>query len=89
MRFFSTLCHLVAAVAATSLAIEDDVAALEARQSGRTTRWIDNCTPPSQAPNSYRAFNLGNCNHQLTLTRDRNMIGVQFEFEAIYADGSR
>jgi hypothetical protein len=90
MRLINILCHLVAtAAAASSLTAEDDVAALETRQSGRTTQWIDGCKPPSPGPNSYRAFDLGNCNHQLTLTRDRGMIGVQFEFEAIYADGSR
>jgi hypothetical protein len=87
MRFLSTVCHLVAA--ASALAAEDNTAALETRQSGRTTLWIDTCNPPAQVPNSFRAFNLGNCDFQLTLTRDRNMIGYQFEFEAIYADGSR
>jgi hypothetical protein len=87
-------CLLAAATAfATPVTEAGDSAAaesqIEARQSGRTTKWIDGCTPGSPGPNSYRAFDLGDCNYQLTLTRDRGMIGVLFEFEAIYADGSR
>ena len=53
-----------------------------------TTFRQDNCNPPSPAPSNYRAFNLGNCQAQLTFSRGKN-VGVQWEFDAIYPDGSR
>jgi len=42
----------------------------------------------SITPSDYKAFNLGGCNAQLTFTKDR-YVGVQWAFEATYADGSR
>ncbi|KAI4671030.1 uncharacterized protein J4E88_009425 [Alternaria novae-zelandiae] len=40
------------------------------------------------APGNYKAFNLGSCTAQLTFNKDR-YVGVQWAFEATYADGSR
>jgi hypothetical protein len=39
------------------------------------------------APSNFKAFNLPGCTAQLSLTKDR-YIGVQWAFEATYADGS-
>jgi hypothetical protein len=90
MRVLSIFsCLLAAATAFAIPVVETEDAQLEARQSGRTTTWVDTCTGGSPGPNSYLAFNLGNCNYQMTLTRDTFLIGMTFEFEAVYADGSR
>jgi hypothetical protein len=39
------------------------------------------------APSNFKAFNLPGCTAQLSLTKDR-YIGVQWAFQATYADGS-
>jgi hypothetical protein len=90
MRVLSTFgCLLAAATAFASPVAEAADVQSEARQSGRTTTWLDTCTGGSPGPNSYRAFDLSSCNYQMTLTRDTVLIGMTFSFEAVYADGSR
>ncbi|KAG4419310.1 hypothetical protein IFR04_007544 [Cadophora malorum] len=58
---------------------------LEARQS---TTWQYTCQPNYTVPSNFKAFNLGGCAAQLTFTKDR-YVGVQWNFDAVYADGSR
>ncbi|KAL2071201.1 hypothetical protein VTL71DRAFT_12436 [Oculimacula yallundae] len=58
---------------------------LEARQS---TTWQYTCKPDYAAPSDFKAFNVGGCAAQLSFTKDR-YIGVQWNFDAVYADGSR
>ncbi|KAI5366419.1 hypothetical protein Slin15195_G079390 [Septoria linicola] len=48
----------------------------------------NNCNPRQPAPSNYRAFNIGNCQAQLTFSRGKN-VAVQWEFDAVYADGAR
>lgn len=73
----------VLAFAATALAAPSS---LEARQSESTT-WTYNCGT-RRAPDNFKAFDLGGCNAQLSFNKDR-YVAVQWNFDAIYADGSR
>jgi hypothetical protein len=72
---------IVAAVAATSIAFPLQ---LTKRQS---TTWQYTCESGA-SPNNFKAFNLDGCTAQLNFNKDR-YIGVQWAFEATYADGSR
>ncbi|KAF3054202.1 hypothetical protein E8E11_012018 [Didymella keratinophila] len=51
-----------------------------------SSTWTYTCGT-NAAPSEFKAFNLGNCATQLSLTKDR-YVGVQWAFEATYADGS-
>jgi hypothetical protein len=53
----------------------------------QSTTWRYDCESRA-APNSFKAFNLDGCTAQLSFNKDR-YIGVQWAFEATYADGSR
>lgn len=57
---------------------------LSKRQS---TTWTYTCGTAA-APSNFKAFDLGNCAAQLSFTKDR-YIGIQWAFEATYADGSK
>jgi len=72
---------IIAALASITTASPLD---LSKRQS---TTWQYSCESRA-APSSFKAFNLGGCTAQLSLTKDR-YIGVQWAFEATYADGTR
>jgi hypothetical protein len=72
---------IIAAVASTALA---SPLGLSKRQS---TTWQYTCESRA-APSNFKAFNLASCTAQLSLTKDR-YVGVQWAFEATYADGSR
>ncbi|EAT82219.1 hypothetical protein HBI56_079350 [Parastagonospora nodorum] len=74
---FSLIAALASIAAASPLEISK-------RQS---TSWQYSCGSGA-APSSFKAFNLGSCTAQLTLNKDR-YIGVQWAFEATYADGTR
>jgi hypothetical protein len=56
---------------------------LSKRQS---TTWTYTCGTKAP-PSNFKAFGLGGCAAQLSLTKDR-YVGVQWAFEATYADGS-
>lgn len=75
------LSKYVAAMASVAVASPVDITK---RQS---TTWQYSCDTRA-APSNFKAFNLDNCSAQLSLTKDR-YIGVQWAFEATYADGSR
>ena len=77
---FATLSTLLA-TATTALPVS-----LEPRQQCSSS-WSYPYTG-SVAPSNYKAFNLGSCTAQLTFNKDR-YVGVQWAFEATYADGSR
>ncbi|KAH7380212.1 hypothetical protein DE146DRAFT_288041 [Phaeosphaeria sp. MPI-PUGE-AT-0046c] len=53
----------------------------------QSTSWTYTCSSGAP-PAKFTAFNLPSCTAQLTFTKDR-YIGVQWNFEATYADGSR
>lgn len=72
-----TLLALAASTAASPLE-------LSKRQS---TTWAYTCGS-NAAPSDFKAFDLRGCEAQLSLTKDR-YIGVQWAFEATYADGSK
>jgi hypothetical protein len=71
---------IFAALASMAIASPFDIAK---RQS---TTWQYTCEFRA-APSNFKAFNLASCTAQLSLTKDR-YIGVQWAFEATYADGS-
>lgn len=79
MKFSSTFCIASLACAATSSPLNN----LDKRQS---TTWTYTCD--RAAPTNFRAFNLASCTAQLSFDKDR-YIGVRWNFEATYADGSR
>lgn len=62
-------------------------AALEARQAYSTT-WRDTCSDYKPA-NNFKAFNLGNCQAQLTFGRSKLQYTYNWVFDSIYPDGSR
>lgn len=70
--------------AATVVAIP---AANDKRQSPSTT-WRYDCTHAPAPVGNFKAFDLGGCTAQLSFDKDR-YVGVQWAFEATYADGSR
>jgi len=53
----------------------------------QSSTWTYTCDT-NAAPSDFKAFDLGACTAQLSLTKDR-YIGVQWAFEATYADGSK
>ncbi|XMA07803.1 hypothetical protein WAI453_000594 [Rhynchosporium graminicola] len=57
-------------------------------QTRQSTTWQYTCDPTYAVPSNFKAFNLGGCAAQLAFTKDR-YIGVQWNFDAVYADGSR
>ncbi|PVH89186.1 hypothetical protein DL98DRAFT_579887 [Cadophora sp. DSE1049] len=54
----------------------------------QSTTWQYTCQPNYAAPTNFKAFSLGGCAAQLAFTKDR-YVGVQWNFDAVYADGSR
>lgn len=55
----------------------------------QSSEMVDTCIPGSSAPTDFKAFDVGNCQAQLSYTADKNHIGIQATFVAEYADGSR
>ncbi|KAH8623216.1 hypothetical protein IG631_22373 [Alternaria alternata] len=78
-----TLVTLSAVVASTTTA---SPLVLEPRQQCSTS-WSYPYTGRAP-PGNYKAFNLASCTAQLSFNKDQ-YVGVQWAFEATYADGSR
>lgn len=81
MKSSIALCIAALACTSTSSPLLDN---LDKRQS---TTWTYTCSS-SAPPANFKAFNLPGCAAQLTFDKDR-YIGVQWNFEATYTDGSR
>ncbi|KAJ4339306.1 hypothetical protein N0V95_007799 [Ascochyta clinopodiicola] len=60
---------------------------LEISKRQQSTTWRYTCSALT-APTNFLAFNLPSCTAQLSHTKDR-YIGIQWAFEATYADGTR
>lgn len=84
MKLISTTTLLALTATATGSALP-----ISPRQTP-SSDWQYNCkgSETLAKPADFKAFDLGGCTAQLTFTKDR-YTGYQWNFDAIYADGSR